>query len=115
MHRAIRHLKTSDKVLATLIEKVGPYRIEFRDPSFETLVRSIVFQQLSGKVARVIYDRLRQTVPGGNMTPEGILKLRPEKMRRLGLSRQKTAYIRDLARKTAKGKIVFESLSNRSD
>lgn len=114
MHHAIRHLTTKDKVLAALIEKVGPYRIEFRDPSFETLVRSIVFQQLSGKVARVIYDRLKQAVPGG-MTPQGILKLRPEKMRRLGLSRQKTAYIRDLARQTVKGKIVFESLPNLPD
>lgn len=115
MHHAIRHLTASDKVLAALIKKVGPYRIEFRDPSFETLVRSIVFQQLSGKVARVIYDRLRQAIPGGRMTPQGILKLRPEKMRRLGLSRQKTAYIRDLARKTVKGKIVFESLSKLPD
>jgi len=114
MHRAIRHLKTSDKVLATLIEKVGPYRIEFRDPTFETLVRSIVFQQLSGKVARVIYDRLKQAV-ADDMTPDGILKLRPEKMRRLGLSRQKTAYIRDLARKTAKGHIVFETLAGLPD
>src|SRR5204863_7405033 len=71
--------------------------------------------QLSGRVARVIYDRLMQAVPGGRMTPQGILKLRPEKMRRLGLSRQKTAYIRDLARKTVKGKIVFKSLSKLSD
>src|SRR5437016_3402676 len=114
MHHAIRHLTTKDKVLAALIQKVGPYRIEFREPSFETLVRSIVFQQLSGNVARVIYDRLKQAVPGG-MTPQGILKLRPEKMRRLGLSRQKTAYIRDLARQTVKGKIVFESLPNLPD
>jgi len=114
MHRAIRHLTTKDKVLAALIEKVGPYRIEFRDPTFETLVRSIVFQQLSGKVARVIYDRLKQAV-ADDMTPDGILKLRPEKMRRLGLSRQKTAYIRDLARQTAKGKIIFESLPKLPD
>jgi DNA-3-methyladenine glycosylase II len=114
MHRAIRHLTTKDNVLAALIEKVGPYRIEFREPSFETLVRSIVFQQLSGKVARVIYDRLKQAVPGG-MSPQGILNLRPERMRRLGLSRQKTAYIRDLARLTVKGKVVFESLPNLPD
>ena len=114
MHRAIRHLTTKDKVLAALIEKVGPYRIDFLDPTFETLVRSIVFQQLSGKVARVIYDRLKQAVVG-DMSTDGILKLRPEKMRRLGLSRQKTAYIRDLARQTVKGKIVFESLPNLPD
>ena len=115
MRAAIRHLKARDPVLGSLIERMGPYRIEFREPTFETLVRSIVFQQLSGKVARVIYGRLAGAVPGGRMTPEGILMLRPARLRRLGLSRQKTAYIRDLARQTAKGKIVFESLSGLPD
>jgi len=110
MHAAIRHLKAHDPILGTIIERVGPYSIEFREPSFETLVRSIVFQQLSGKVARVIYHRLVDALPGERVTPEGILSLRPERMRRLGLSRQKTAYIRDLARHTAKGKIEFPLL-----
>lgn len=111
MHTAIRHLKTHDPLLGAIMDRLGSYEIEFREPGFETLVRSIVFQQLSGKVARVIYGRLSAALPGGEVTPEGILALRPEKMRRLGLSRQKTAYIRDLARKTAKGHIVFETLA----
>ena len=115
MHAAIRHLKTCDPVLGALIERVGPYTIEFREPTFETLVRSIVFQQLSGKVARVIYGRLAQALPDGRLTPQGILSLRPERMRRLGLSRQKTVYIRDLARQTAKGKITFEILADFPD
>lgn len=110
MRTAIRHLKTCDPVLGALIERVGPYRIEFREPSFETLVRSIVFQQLSGKVARVIYGRLASVLPDGRVTPEGVLGLRFERMRRLGLSRQKTVYIRDLARHTVKGKVTFEQL-----
>lgn len=115
MHTAIRHLKTHDPVLGVIMDRLGPYDIEFREPGFETLVRSIVFQQLSGKVARVIYGRLSAALPGGEVTPEGILALRSEKMRRLGLSRQKTAYIRDLARKTAKGHIVFETLAGLPD
>lgn len=114
MHPAIRHLRAQDPVLGAVIERLGPYCIEFRDPSFETLVRSIVFQQLSGKVARVIYDRLNGAVTGG-MTPQGILRLRPEKMRRLGLSHQKTAYIRDLARQTVRGKIAFDALPGMPD
>ncbi|HUJ22121.1 MAG TPA: DNA-3-methyladenine glycosylase [Bryobacteraceae bacterium] len=114
MHPAIRHLRAQDPVLGAVIERLGPYCIEFRDPSFETLVRSIVFQQLSGKVARVIYDRLNGAVTGG-MTPQGILRLRPEKMRRLGLSHQKTAYIRDLARQTVRGKIAFDTLPGMPD
>jgi DNA-3-methyladenine glycosylase II len=115
MHAAIRHLKARDPVLGAIIERVGPYSIEFREPSFETLVRSIVFQQLSGKVARVIYQRLVGALPSEQMTPEGILSLRPERMRRLGLSRQKTAYIRDLARHTVKGKLEFPLLPELPD
>ena len=115
MLAAIRHLKAQDPVLGAVVERLGPYEIEFREPSFETLVRSIVFQQLSGKVARVIYGRLSAALPAGQVTPEGILALRPEKMRRLGLSRQKTAYIRDLARKTAKGQIAFDALAGLPD
>ena len=64
MHAAIRHLSERDPVLAKVIERVGPGEIEFRAPSFDTLVRSIVFQQLSGKVARVIYGRLAGAMPG---------------------------------------------------
>ncbi len=115
MRTAIRHLKSRDPVLGALIKRIGAYRIEFREPSFDTLVRSIVFQQLSGKVARVIYGRLADAVDGDRVTPEGVLKLRPDRMRRLGLSRQKIAYIRDLARQTAKAKIVFESLPDLTD
>ena len=115
MRKAISHLKKSDPVLAVLIERVGAYRMEYREPTFEALVRSIVYQQLSGKVARVIFDRLAAAVPSGAMTPEAILKLTPLRMRKCGLSKQKTAYIRDLAKKTAKGLVQFESLGSMPD
>ncbi len=99
MQEAIEHLSRSDPVLASIIERVGTYRIQFREPAFETLVRAIIFQQLSGKVANVLFVRL-VAAAGDPLTATGVLKLRPDRMRRLGLSRQKIAYIRDLARKT---------------
>ncbi len=114
MHRAIIHLKRQDPVLSAIIDRVGDYRIEFRDPDFETLVKSIVFQQLSGRVASVIFGRLVEAV-GGKLTHSSVLKLRPSRMRRLGLSGQKTAYIRDLARHTRDGRLVFESLAELPD
>ena len=101
-------------MLAEIIGRVGEYRLQFREPNFETLVRSIVYQQLSGRVASVILGRLIDAV-GGKVTPENILKLRPQRMRKLGLSGQKTAYIRDLARHTRDGAIVFEELPALSD
>jgi DNA-3-methyladenine glycosylase II len=109
MKRAISHLRKSDPVLAAIIGRVGEYRLQFREPNFETLVRSIVYQQLSGRVASVILGRLVAAV-GGEVTPATILKLRPARMRKLGLSGQKTAYIRDLARHTRDGAIIFEEL-----
>lgn len=114
MKEAIIHLKKADPVLAAIIGRVGDYRIEFRRPEFATLVRSIVYQQLSGRVASVIYGRLEAALHGA-ITPEGVLKLRPERMRKLGLSAQKTAYIRDLARHTRKGIVVFEELEALKD
>ncbi len=109
MKDAIAHLRREDPVLGRIIDRVGDYRIQFRAPSFETLVRSIVFQQLSGRVANVIFDRLAKAVDG-KITPAAILKLRPARMRKLGLSAQKTAYIRDLARHTRDGMVIFEDL-----
>ncbi len=115
MHKAIVHLKKADPVMRAIIERVGAYRIEHREPSFETLVRSIVYQQLSGRVAAVILGRLIAMLPSGKVTPEAILKLTPARMRKAGLSKQKTAYIRDLARKTLKGHVKFETLAELAD
>jgi DNA-3-methyladenine glycosylase II len=114
MLEAIHHLKRSDPVLRGIIESVGEYRIEFRDPDFETLVKSITFQQLSGKVASVIFGRLAAAA-GGRLTPDSILKLRPARMRAVGLSKQKTLYIRDLARHARKGTLVFDDLAALED
>ena len=70
MKKAIDHLKRSDPVISEIIDRVGEYRIEFREPDFETLVKSIIYQQLSGRVASVIFERLgprggRQLTPAG--------------------------------------------------
>jgi len=114
MRHAVRHLKKSDPVLATIIERVGPYRVTFREPTFQTLVRSIAFQQLNGKAARSIFDRL-VAAAGGTLTPESILALTVEQMRAVGLSRQKLSYIRDLAERTRSGEIEFARLPEMSD
>jgi DNA-3-methyladenine glycosylase II len=114
MKEAIQHLKRRDPVLSEIIDRVGDYGIEFRDPDFETLVKSIVYQQLSGRVANVIFGRVVKAA-GGKLTPDSILKLRPGRMRTLGLSGQKTAYIRDLARHTRDGKVDFAELLDLPD
>ncbi|HTP89732.1 MAG TPA: DNA-3-methyladenine glycosylase 2 family protein [Bryobacteraceae bacterium] len=115
MRHAVVHLKKSDPVLAGIIERVGPYRIQYLEPAFATLVRSIVFQQLSGRVARVIFDRLLNLLPERQLTPAAILALTVEQMRAAGLSNQKTKYIRDLAERTFAGEVDFTLLPGMSD
>jgi len=111
---ALAHLRSADPVLAEIIERVGPYAIQYHEPTFRALVRSIVFQQLHGKAARTIFERLVEKA-GGEITPDSILRLRPAQMRAVGLSKQKLSYIRDLARKTRAGAVEFERFQQMSD
>ena len=115
MRKALAHLKKSDPALAAIIERVGPFKIQYREPVFQTLVRSIVYQQLNGKAALTIFNRLQAATKADPITPESILKLRPARMRTLGLSRQKLTYIRELARATRSGDIDFVMLQTLED
>lgn len=114
MVRAIRHLKAADPVLAAVIDRVGPVKPAYGDPTFESLAESIVYQQLHGKAARTIYERF-ETAAGGKVTPESVLALSEERMRACGLSKQKLGYIRDLAARTLSGDVVFEQLPGMTD
>jgi DNA-3-methyladenine glycosylase II len=114
MRHAVRHLKKCDPILRAIIERVGPYKIRLDSPRFHTLARAIVFQQLSGKAAGTIFRRLMD-LAGDPLSPEGILRLSDVQMRGVGLSKQKMAYLRDLAAKTHSGEIEFARLPELSD
>jgi DNA-3-methyladenine glycosylase II len=109
MRKAVKHLTTADPVLGALIERVGPCRIIYMEPTFANLARSIVYQQLSGKAAATIFGRVLSAA-GTPLEPAGILKLTVPDLRAAGLSQQKASYVRDLAEKTASGELSFERL-----
>ncbi len=111
---ATSHLKSADPVLAAIIERCGPCDIAYSEPQFSTLVRSIANQQLSGKAAATILGRLVDAA-GGKITPDSILKLTPQQMRKCGFSGPKVAYIRDLARLSKKGKIPYDKFPTMPD
>jgi len=114
MRKAINHLKKSDPVLRAIIERIGPCRMEFGSPQFHSLAEAIVYQQLNGKAAVTIFKRFA-ALAGEPLTPEGILKLSDEQLRSVGLSKQKSAYLKDLAAKTAEGLLDFARLPEQSD
>jgi DNA-3-methyladenine glycosylase II len=114
MKHATIHLKKADPVLARIIDRVGPCQFAVREPTFETLARSIAFQQLNGKAAGSIFQRLRKAV-GRRFTATAFLKLSTEELRACGLSRQKIASLTDLAEHVARRKINFRKLPDLPD
>jgi DNA-3-methyladenine glycosylase II len=108
------HLKQADPVLRAIIERVGPCRMEFSPPAFESLAETIVYQQLNGKAAVTIFDRFA-ALAGEPLTPGGILQLTDEQMRSVGLSKQKSSYLKDLATKTEAGILNFRRLPDLPD
>jgi DNA-3-methyladenine glycosylase II len=114
MRKAVNHLKKSDPVLRAIIDQVGPCRMEFSVPEFSSLAEAIVYQQLNGKAAVTIFKRFIE-LAGSPLIPEGILKLSDEQLRSVGLSRQKSSYLKDLATKTASGALNFAQLAELSD
>jgi len=107
MHEAaIEHLRQSDKVLARLIRRVGPCRLEARRSAspFQTLVQSVAHQQLNGTAAKTILKRVIAIYPGRKFpAPEDLLATPDERLRGAGLSRAKTAALKDIAAKTLEG------------
>ena len=99
------------------MDAVGPYRPGDRTDGshFNALIRSIVFQQLSGKAATTIHNRFLALFPNGEPTPDGILALSDAQMRAVGLSRQKSAYLRDLATKVRTDALPLDHVDSLAD
>jgi DNA-3-methyladenine glycosylase II len=114
MRKAVNHLKKCDPVLCAIIERVGTCRMEFSPAEFSSLAEAIVYQQLNGKAAVTIFRRFA-ALAGEPLTPSGILKLSDEQLRSVGLSKQKSAYLKDLSAKTASGALDFSRLAELPD
>lgn len=114
MHSAVRHLKKSDPILAAIIERVGPCRMEFGPPEFHSLAEAIVYQQLNGKAAVTIFKRFT-ALTGEPVAPKGILKLTDAQLRSVGLSKQKSSYLKDMAERASRGELDFSRLPEMTD
>lgn len=103
---ALQHLLRADKILARVVKKVGPCPLapRRRVPPYQALVKSVAYQQLNGKAADTIFRRMLALFPGQKFpTPADIIAATDEKLRSAGLSRAKTAAIKDIAAKTIAG------------
>jgi DNA-3-methyladenine glycosylase II len=113
---AIKDVAARDPVVAHLVAQVGPIKYRPRDPDghFGALVRSITFQQLAGRAAQAIHQRVRATVRG-QLTPEALTAVSDEALRAAGLSTNKLASLRDLSTKVLDGTVDLDGSSRLSD
>lgn len=116
MWREAEKFLLKDKYITLLIKKWGRCTIKpriYRD-YFESLCNAIVGQQLSGRVADVIFERFKGTLDG-KITPETVLKIEGQKLRGCGMSWGKVSFIKDLALKTQNGELQTKKLAKLSD
>jgi DNA-3-methyladenine glycosylase II len=95
-----------DPILARLIQTVGPCTLKPRGrrSPYEALVQAVVFQQLNGTAAETILRRVKALFPGRRFpSPEDLVSISEAKLRSAGLSRAKTASVKDIAGKTLGG------------
>src|SRR5690348_4230662 len=114
MRKALNHLKKTDPILRAIIERVGRCRMEFAIPEFASVAEAIVYQQLNGKAAATIFKRF-VALAGEPLTPESIVKLSDAQLRGVGLSKQKSSYLKDLSAKTVSGLLDFARLGDLPD
>ena len=103
---ALAHLRARDARLGALIERVGSFTLQL-DPApspFESLLESILYQQLHGKAAATIHRRVREYY-GGDPSPQALIDTPDEVLRAAGVSGNKTKALKDLAAKTLDGTV----------
>lgn len=104
---ALATLRRNDPGLNPLLERVGPYRLKMQNTGtpFQTLLRSIVYQQLSGKAAASIHGRLLDRFPHRYASPVRLKSIPESDLLSAGLSRAKVKAVLDLATKCENGTV----------
>lgn len=115
IERGIRFLAKHDKKLAPVIKRVG--KLNYRSPrtAFDALTRTIIGQQLSGKAAETIYQRVRAKTADKRITTKSLAAVSDQDLRSCGLSGAKTRAVRDLIDKIDSGQLKIRSFSRMSD
>ena len=113
LENALEHLSQEPK-MKQLIEEFGAPDFNGVNDYFNALSKSIIYQQLSGKAARTIYNRFLGLFDNNLPQPEDVIKIDIPTIRGIGLSQQKSNYISGLAEYfTNDGSTIdFESLSD---
>ena len=109
-------LSKQDVLLGSLIKSIGNYSIQIHDNLFESLLKSIIYQQLAGSAAKAIYFRFLQDYGDNLPTPEQIISTSNTVLRfTIGLSFKKIEYIKNLSTKILSGELNIQGLPDPQD
>lgn len=110
----IDYLKSKDKKLGAVIEKIGRIEREITPDVFSALVKSIISQQISAKAAQTVFVKMRGLM-NGVLTPEGIMQAGAGAVKECGLSNRKAGYIMGIAEAALSGSVDFATLHALTD
>ena len=113
LQESVRLLAQGEPVFGCIVERLGYPPLWERAPGFPTLVHIILEQQVSLASARAAFERLNDACLG--VTPQSFLALDDAHLKRIGFSRQKTAYCRGLASEIVAGSLDLECLVQMDD
>ena len=108
LEQAAAHLGKRDRKLGRWMVKIGPLDTSgWRRPfdTVDSLARSILYQQLSGKAAATIVGRVETAVGSKKLTPEALARIDDPTLRACGVSGNKTLALRDLSTRAALGEV----------
>jgi DNA-3-methyladenine glycosylase II len=113
--RGFDHIRKSDPVLAPVLDSHGVLKFTAEGDLFESLVESILSQQLAGAAASSIIRRVRAIYPEGRLDADALYRTPARKLRSAGVSPQKLSYLRDLSKRVSKGAVELEALREMED
>mgnify|MGYP002311800936 CR=1 FL=1 len=112
-HNEIAYLKSKDKMLGEVIEKVGHVEREVDNDLFSSVVHHMIGQQISTKAQTTIWRRMKEQF--GEATAESILAAEISELQSLGMTFRKAEYIKNFAEKVQSGEFDLESISRLPD
>jgi len=109
LQSALDVLAIREPAIAASLTRIGYPEPRIREPGYETLLRTIVGQQVSVAAAASIWRKLEAAV-GKDIAPDALLNAPDESLRAAGLSRQKASYARSLAEEVSAGRLNLDGL-----
>jgi DNA-3-methyladenine glycosylase II len=109
------HIREHDPKLRPILDARGVLEFKPEGEPFESLVESILSQQLAGSAASAIIKKVRALFPGGELDARRMHRIDPKRLRAAGVSPQKLSYLKDLSARVVKGTLDLESLESMTD